>query len=261
MESREERLDLGWDLLEQGEHQAALDAAESLLAENSKDSEALFLAGSSCLEMGEHPGAERMIRGTLALEPESHPALLTLASLLYETCRFEEAADPAARVLSHDPGSAYAWYLQGLILDMMGRRAEADASFLQAASLEPSNYRIPAALDSDQFGHAVEEALAGLPQEFLDRIASLPILIEDVPSQDLLRTLESPAPDLLGLFVGIPLPEKSHGDLPGPPDTVYLFKRNLERSCEDREDLIEEIRVTLLHEIGHYLGMDEAGYA
>jgi predicted Zn-dependent protease with MMP-like domain len=63
---------------------------------------------------------------------------------------------------------------------------------------------------------------------------------------------------MLGLFDGVPLPETSEFDLPQVrPNTIYLFQRNLERAAKDRADLIEQIRITLYHELGHYLGFEE----
>jgi predicted Zn-dependent protease with MMP-like domain len=108
-----------------------------------------------------------------------------------------------------------------------------------------------------EFERYVESAVGELPEEFRGRMENLAILVEEIPSEELLRTLDGPEPDLLGLFVGTPLPEKRLDDLPQPPDAVYLFKRNLEEMCASREDLVEEIRITLLHEVGHFLGMDE----
>jgi predicted Zn-dependent protease with MMP-like domain len=149
---------------------------------------------------------------------------------------------------------------------MTGDCAAADACFAEAARLDPDHFEVPEAMTPSEFEATVDRALAGLPAEFLRQMGDLPILIEDVPSAALLGTLEEPTPDLLGLFVGTPLTERSTRDLPGVPDAIYLFKRSLERLCVSREELVEEIRVTLLHEIGHFLGMDEddldeAGYA
>jgi len=103
----------------------------------------------------------------------------------------------------------------------------------------------------------VEEAMTELPAEVRERMENLAVVVEDVPSAELLRTMEDPSPSLLGLFVGTPLPDQSLEELPRPPDAIYLFKRNLERICETREELVEEIRITLLHEVGHFMGLDE----
>ena len=53
------------------------------------------------------------------------------------------------------------------------------------------------------------------------------------------------------------MPERSLGQVPQLPDVICIYKRNLERMFHDREDLVEEIRITVLHEIGHYFGLDD----
>jgi predicted Zn-dependent protease with MMP-like domain/Tfp pilus assembly protein PilF len=263
---REERLDRGWDLLEQEEFEGAIEVASELLAERPGDTDARFLSARARFEAGEYLAADQELRALLELEPENLPARLTLAAVLYETCRIDEGLALIGRILPEDRGNPEAHHLKGLLLEMAGQCAAADACFAEAARLDPDHYDVPESMAPSEFDATVEEALAGLPAQFRRQIGDLPILIEDVPSAALLATLEEPAPDLLGLFVGTPLTEKSTRDLPGVPDAIYLFKRNLERLCVTREELVEEIGVTLLHEIGHFLGMDEedldeAGYA
>lgn len=266
MSSRDERMDLGWDLLEQGEFEGAVEIAETLLEEDPADLEATFLAGSALFESGDHPAAEERLAQVLEQEPANIPARLTLSALQYETCRFDAALEGVGKALGAEPENPYAHYLKGLLLDHKGSRQEADACFAAAARLDPDHYRVPVRLPQPEFDAAVGQALSELPASFVERMGNLPILVEEVPGPAQLERLDDPEPDLLGLFVGIPLPDKSHQDLPIEPDAIYLFKRNLERACSGRDDLVEEIRVTLLHEIGHYLGMDEddldeAGYA
>lgn len=266
MASHDERMDLGWDLLEQGEYEGAIDVAEALLSEEPDDIEAMFLSGSALFEAGDHAEAADRLRRVMQLDPANIPARLTLAAVLYETCEFDEALTKVEEAITAEPESAYACYLKGLLVDMKGRRQDADELFSKAARLDPEHYRVPPSIARDDFDRAVEQALASMPAEFVDRLGNLPILVEEVPTPALLATLEDPAPDLLGLFVGTPLPERTFQQISMAPDAVYLFKRNLERTAADHEELVDEIRVTLLHEIGHFLGMDEddldeAGYA
>ncbi len=84
----------------------------------------------------------------------------------------------------------------------------------------------------------------------------MPILVEDFPSEHLVR--EGLDPRLLGLFTGTPLPSKSvlEGQ-PHSPDSAVLFLRNLEAACATREELEEEIRITILHETAHFFGLDD----
>ena len=64
-------------------------------------------------------------------------------------------------------------------------------------------------------------------------------------------------PDLLGLFVGRDLMSRTHQDLPAGHGAIYLFRRNLLRFCRTPEELAREVRVTVQHEVGHLLGLDE----
>jgi predicted Zn-dependent protease with MMP-like domain len=106
-----------------------------------------------------------------------------------------------------------------------------------------------------EFEAIAEAALRELPAEVRDRLANVPILVEDLPSEALIR--EGTDPRLLGLFSGVPLPDKTHeGQIPAL-DTIHLFQRNLERAARGRDHLAEEIRITVLHETAHYFGLDD----
>jgi predicted Zn-dependent protease with MMP-like domain len=105
-----------------------------------------------------------------------------------------------------------------------------------------------------------------LPEPFRRALEEVQVLIEPAPARELAgeRSLEDLAetpPDLLGLFTGssrLDRPSEASFEL---PPTIHLFQRNLERATADREDLVEQIRVTLYHELAHWLGFDEEGVA
>jgi predicted Zn-dependent protease with MMP-like domain len=108
--------------------------------------------------------------------------------------------------------------------------------------------------DAD-FDLAVQAALDAIPDEFHRHLDNVIIEVRDRPDAALLVEHEVPE-DLLGLYVGVPLEDKSV-DLGGLPDRVLVFRDNLCEMCETRDELIHEIRVTVLHEIGHHFGLDE----
>ena len=214
-----------------------------MLEERPDDVEALYLAGCALLEIGRHGIAADRLRRALELAEENHPARLTLAVVLYETCQFEESRAAVDRVLDAEPDNAYAHYLSGLLRDSEGDQDAADACFRRAARLDGEHYTVPESIDPDEFDTAVEEALAKLPEEFRACIKDVPILVSPIPTSQLLEATGDLAPDLLGLFVGVPRPAMTTDSVPTVPATIHLFKRNLERAWVDREELVEVVGI------------------
>ena len=109
----------------------------------------------------------------------------------------------------------------------------------------------------EHFAKVVEEALDSFPAEFRRRIRNVAVLVEDMPPNQ-----PSPQPGqqrrlLLGLFHGVPTTKKSVFDLPAGPDHIVLYRKNIEAVCSSEAEVREQIRLTLIHELGHYFGMDE----
>lgn len=97
------------------------------------------------------------------------------------------------------------------------------------------------------FDDHVRAALDELPPDLAAGLENVAVVVEDEHPDD---------PDLLGLYHGVPLPER--GDMAGmPPDTISIYRIPLEESFPDPDDLREEIRITVLHELAHYFGLDE----
>ena len=97
------------------------------------------------------------------------------------------------------------------------------------------------------FEEHVRNALDSLPPELARRLANLAVVVEDENPDD---------PDLLGLYDGVPLPARA-GPPPSLPDKITIYRRPLEEAFPDPEQLEREIRVTVLHELAHYFGVDE----
>lgn len=108
------------------------------------------------------------------------------------------------------------------------------------------------------FAQALREALLELPPMFRDALANVAVVVEEWPSDDLLDELGVPADDTLyGFYHGVPLPERSVQDSGLLPDKISVYRGPLMEDFPDRNELCRQIRITLLHEIGHYFGMDE----
>ena len=104
-------------------------------------------------------------------------------------------------------------------------------------------------LSHRRFERLVAKALSGLPKEFRSRLENVAVLIEDEPPKDM--------PDTLGLYEGVPLTERSLDGIT-LPDRITLFKRPIERACRTEEEIEAEVRLTVLHEVGHFFGLEES---
>jgi predicted Zn-dependent protease with MMP-like domain len=97
------------------------------------------------------------------------------------------------------------------------------------------------------FEDHVRAALDELPPHIAAALENVAVVVEDANPED---------PDLLGLYHGVPLPER--GDMAGMlPDTISIYRTPLVESFPDPVELQDEIRITVLHELGHYFGLDE----
>ena len=103
-------------------------------------------------------------------------------------------------------------------------------------------------IGEEDFYALAEEALATLPEELLDDLDNVAIVVEDEPED---------GSEILGVYEGTALTERDSSWFGMLPDRVVLFRGPLSRMCEDEDDLFEEIAITLVHEIGHYHGIDE----
>lgn len=114
-------------------------------------------------------------------------------------------------------------------------------------------------MDPERFDALVDEALDAIPDELASLVRNLVVLVEDEPPEN------EPA-DLLGLYDGVALTERDSQTLMHLPDRVFLFRNPLLDMCESEEELVEEVRITVVHEIAHHFGINDArlhdlGYA
>ncbi len=110
----------------------------------------------------------------------------------------------------------------------------------------------------EEFEALVRAAAAELPEPFRARLGDLAIVVQAEPSRAERRAAGIPkGEELFGLFQGAAMTERSDGDLPRLPDRIVIYQRPLERAFPDPAELASEVRTTLLHEVGHYFGLEE----
>jgi len=114
-------------------------------------------------------------------------------------------------------------------------------------------------VNHDQIRKEVAQVIDRLPRQFREQLRNVEFVVEERPSPELMRGegLDPRVDTLYGIYQGVPLPERSSLDPPLLPDKITIFAEALLQDFPDPEELREEIRITVLHEIAHYFGMDE----
>ena len=178
---------------------------------------------------------------------------------LYELCRFEEAEAALAAAEAADRDDASTVHALGLLAERRGDLDLARRFFKRARRLAPEDFPRPPGLSNEAFEAAVEDALLELPEGVRRYLANVAISVEDLPNDEDLLAADPPlSPGILGLFRGAPYGRKASMDPWSHfPSAIVLYQRNLERYARSRDEVVEEIRRTLVHEVGHFLGLDE----
>jgi predicted Zn-dependent protease with MMP-like domain len=110
-------------------------------------------------------------------------------------------------------------------------------------------------LSHREFVRLVRLAYQQLPANFQKALDNVDVSVEEWPTPEETELLAEEG-TLFGLYTGVPLPERAGGD-PALPDRIIIYRQPILRSCSTREEVAREIKVTLWHEVGHYLGLSE----
>src|SRR5262249_42930353 len=216
------------------------------------------LAARLALDGADEEAARDALREVPPPEALGDPGIaLDIADLFLD---LDEPAMARTRYLAitrAHPELADAWYGLGLAAQTLGDDRGAVSAGLESLRRDeatPLDEEV-ARLSEDQFVEVAEEALEELPERAQALLRDVPILVADVPSeQDVRQGLD---PRLLGVFSGVAYAEQSA--LGGPPQLTQIvrFRRNLERVARGVDGRLEEIRIRVIHETGHFFGLSE----
>lgn len=121
-------------------------------------------------------------------------------------------------------------------------------------------------MTDEEFETAIDNALEAIPERFIEALDNVVIVAEDEPNEEDLDIVEDPdfpsgtvsQGEILGLYDGINLVERSTYYDMAEPDVITIFKGPHERTCNSYQQIVTEITKTVIHEIGHYFGLDDA---
>lgn len=238
----------------------ALDLIESAGddTESYSYSDFVMLIGDVHWGAGDYEDAYQAYHKVALNDPERIDARVAVGVALFHLCRFQAAQTQLEMCSLDDAGSAEAWYYLGLIALRRGQRDLAMRHFTSANELEEERFKLPVAISEKEVVEIVERLIQEIPPALAKPLVNVPIILEKRPDEELLFSEDPPMdPLILGLFDGIPLTEMTSDVIVTAPTRIILFLDNIWLVAHDRATLEDELWVTLKHEIGHYLGLNE----
>jgi predicted Zn-dependent protease with MMP-like domain len=107
-----------------------------------------------------------------------------------------------------------------------------------------------------EFERVVAEALDSLPERFASLVENVAVVIEEEPNADDLESADDDDSEVLGIYRGVALTDRTH-DAPMLPDEIAIFRGPINRIASTRGEAVEQVRETVMHELGHYFGLDD----
>ncbi|MDQ3367173.1 MAG: metallopeptidase family protein [Myxococcota bacterium] len=245
------------ELHDLGDPDAALDtvdAAFDFIDEEADLVEAIYVKTEALLIRGDAAEARQALSELASSVVDDAELALDLAELAIAAedpvgaTRWIEAARKADPEMEAD-----ALHALGRVHELTDHKAAMVAAWQQVRLLDAKAPPPAIQVSDDRVEQIALATLAELPANIRAHLERVPILIDELPSEELVA--DGLDPRLLGLFQGSPMPED--GALAPTVTNILLFKRNLEREALDEDHLAEEIRITVLHETAHYFGLDE----
>src|SRR5262245_45670698 len=196
-----------------GDHEQALDLADVLLSaklDPANEAETYYLKAKALFYLDDLEGALFLLRRAIKTNGDVGIYRGFEGQILFELARLDEADKALRRALALEPDCAHSLYHSGLVREHQGDYGEAERHFARAAQLAPDLHPLPTRMEVAEFERIAGEAFETLPEQIREYVGGCPILIEDLPDLELVRS-ENLSPQVLGLFHGMPATEPGHG--------------------------------------------------
>ena len=231
-----------------------------VLEADPQQAQALFLLAEALRLQGRYSEAELYYKRCVLSKPTHADAWAALSSIFMEDLRWEEARRAANRALREDLWNGEASFVRGVLRERRGDYAGAFRDFTRAWRADSQAWPLPTHLEDEVLEQIVEDAVHSLHPTIQDYLENVAVILEDLPSTKVLASYDPPASPtgLLGYFSGYSLMARSiENPWSNLPSAIVIYRRNIERLSSSREEVIEQVRVTFFHEVGHLLGLTE----
>ncbi len=213
------------------------------------------LEGQALNDLGRSDEALARIDAALHIAPGRGDALHEKGVALFNLSRFADAKTVLAKTLAIQPDDAYTHQMLGLVLEELGDIKQGEAELHRALELAPVELSAPVLISTAEFQKEIDTVIGTLSGARRAKVKAIKVEIADLPDVADLKAVNPPfPPTILGLFRG---PVGHGAPAMDEPSSIVLYRKNLARAVKTRAELTEQIRDTLLHEIGHLEGLDE----
>jgi predicted Zn-dependent protease with MMP-like domain len=241
-------------MIELGQTEEALVRLGKLKEEHPDAPEICLLMGDCYYEQGDLQSAIHSYMEATFVDAQWAEPHASMAFCLLEMGELKGAWEEVKEALKLDENCATAHHCKGILLEFKGRLTVAQKEFRIAQTLDPQRFFVPVRATREEFDSIVERVIHSLPPKFRERLKKIQVIVKGLPEpQD--NPDEPFSPLALGAFDGFSVGE--FGSEMAPCSIIYLYQKNIERMCRTKEDLVREVEVTLIHEIGHFFGLEE----
>lgn len=260
----EAKLDEAETALDNGDVETALILCAEVIEAQPKHAGAHFVRGDALRVVGNLSAAAEAYRMAALLRPDHAASWASLSLTAFELLDFEEAKRAVSRAVREDPQNPEAWWVRSLLQEWRADFEGANRSLCHAQWLDPTGFPMPPHLCDEEVSELVQRAIRELHPGLQEHLSDVTIVLDEVPPINVLVQYDPPASplEILGYFSGVSPMEKSTDDpWASFPANIVLFRRNLARISTDRKLLVEQIRITLNHELSQFLGLIEPTFA
>ena len=246
--------------IEAGDLEQAARKAGRVVSKWPENAAGWSLAGEIAWSLGELEEAEHALRRGLTLDARDWRSRDALAQVRLEQGALNEARALAEEAALAAPGDPDVLWTLAMTLELNDEAAAARKAYEQAHRLSPELHYLPFRVTREDFDALTQDAIQQLPERIRDALQNVELSVKDFPGEeDTAPGDPRLSPLLLGVFLGNSLAQQSVHDpwSTALPARILIFQSNIERASPTREELIHQIRVTVFHEVGHYLGLNE----
>ena len=253
---RADLLEKAHEAIDRGDRERARRLLRKLVATRPPSAELAVLEWR-CAALAEDLGpALEVAQAGAASYPDEPELQHAIGWTLLEMERFDGAISHLEEACFLDADFADAWYDLAVAREQTGDLGGMRQAFRQVWEIDSAPGGPPLRFRAEQLEGWAKRAIEQLDDRLRAEVADVPVFVQEYPDEWILE--DAPwDPRLLGLFDGPTWADLAAGEGQGLTPHVYLFQRNLERVCGDSRDLAEQVRITVHHELGHFLGLDE----